>query len=438
LGTVQVAASSQAQEAAPLGSIVFQLVADPSLGAEGYELKISPQGVVLSAPHPAGLFYGVQTLRQLLPPVLASGELALPGAAIRDYPRFAWRGAMLDVARHFFGPADIKRYIDLLAYYKINRLHLHLTDDQGWRLMIESWPRLAEYGGLTAVNGDPGGYYTQAEYRDLVAYASQRFITLIPEIDLPGHTNAALASYAELNCDGVAPALYTGIEVGFSSLCLDRSITAKFLDEVIGELASLTPGDYLHIGGDEARSTSKSDYIAFIEMIQTIVTYHGKTMVGWNEISQASLQTPVVVQFWSGEMSPLPQNAQVIASPASYAYLDMKYDKDTVLGLDWAGIVSVRKAYEWEPADMLGSVSEDRLLGVEAPLWSETVKNLDQVTFLAFPRLLGHAEIGWSPRHGRSWPGYAARLAAHGPRLAALGVNFCRAPEITWLSEANP
>lgn len=418
---------------APAGSLSFQLITDPGLGDEGYVLEITPETVSIRAQSPAGLFYGVQTLRQLLPPGLA-GELALPVAVIRDYPRFEWRGTMLDVARHFFGPDELKQHIDTLAYYKINRLHLHLSDDQGWRLMINSWPRLAEYGGLTAVNGDKGGYYTQDEYRDIIAYASQRFITIVPEIDLPGHTNAALASYAELNCDNQAPALYTGTEVGFSSLCIDQPITTRFLDDVIGEVAALTPGPYLHIGGDEARSTPKTDYISFIETIQSIVTFHGKIMVGWNEISQARLQTPVIVQFWTGDMPPLPQDAMVIFSLAQYAYLDMKYDKETALGLDWAGTVSVQKAYDWDPADMLGSISEKNLIGVEAPLWSETVKNMDQVQFLVFPRLLGIAEIGWSPRQGRSWQTYAPRLAAHGPRLKALNINFYPSPDVRWLA----
>jgi hexosaminidase len=188
---------------------------DPALGEEGYELTITPQAVTLSAPQPAGLFWGVQTLRQLLPPAVESstprpGPWILPAGTIRDWPRFPWRGMMLDVSRHFFGPEEVRRLIDLLALYKVNRLHLHLSDDQGWRIEIRSWPNLALYGGSTQVGGGPGGYYTRQEYADLVAYARSRYITVVPEIDMPGHTNAALASYPELNCDGVARPLYTG------------------------------------------------------------------------------------------------------------------------------------------------------------------------------------------------------------------------------------
>ncbi len=184
---------------------------------------------------------------------------------------------MLDVARHFFGVEDVKRYIDLIAHYKINRLHLHLTDDQGWRIEIKSWPKLTEIGGSTQVGGDGGGYYTQEQYKEIVDYARSRYVTIVPEIDTPGHTNAALASYAELNPSGEAPALYEGIEVGFSSLWINNEITYQFLDDVIRELAALTPTPYIHIGGDEAQSTPEEDYKKFIKRIQEIVISHGKT-----------------------------------------------------------------------------------------------------------------------------------------------------------------
>jgi hexosaminidase len=211
----------------PAGAVLIEITEiQPGLGDEGYRLTVAPDQVALAAPHPAGLFYAVQSLRQLLPPAIESavrqpGPWRLPAVRIRDVPRFPWRGAMLDVARHFFGVEDIKRFIDRIAYYKMNRLHLHLTDDQGWRIAITAWPELTARGGSSAVAGDPGGYLTQAEYAEIVAFAQQRHIVIVPEIDMPGHTNAALASIPDLNCDGVAPPLYTGIEVGFSSLCVE-------------------------------------------------------------------------------------------------------------------------------------------------------------------------------------------------------------------------
>lgn len=341
---------------------------------------------------------------------------------------------MLDVARHFFGVDDVKRYIDLMAYYKLNRFHMHLSDDQGWRLMIDSWPDLATYGGSTAVGDGPGGYYTQAEYADIVAYAQSRYIVVVPEIDMPGHTNAALTSYAELNCDGQAPPLYTGTEVGFSSLCIDKEITFAFVGDVIREITALTPGPYVHIGGDEAHSTSAEDYLRFIERVQRIVQENGKQMVGWGEIARSELLPTSVVQHWHGDFAQMAvqQGAKVIMSPASKAYLDMKYDVSTPLGLNWAGYISVQDAYTWDPATQVDGVSEGDVLGVEAPLWSETLETMADVEYMTFPRLPGYAEIGWSPASGRSWDEYRLRLAAHGPRLAALGVNFYRSPSVPW------
>jgi hexosaminidase len=358
----------------------------------------------------------------------------MPTGVIRDYPRFAWRGAMLDVARHFFSVADVERYLDLMAYYKLNRLHLHLADDQGWRLEIASWPNLTTIGGSTEVGGGPGGYYTQADYAEIVAYAQARYIVIVPEIDMPGHTNAALASYPELNCDGQARELYTGTNVGFSSLCISQDITFEFVDDVVREIAALTPGPYFHIGGDEAAATSDADYRLFVERAQAIVQSHGKQMVGWEEIAQTQLLPTSIAQHWNSDLAlqAARQGAQVIMSPASRAYLDMKYDSTTSLGLDWAGTTDEQDAYTWDPATQVPGVNESDILGVEAPLWSETLQTLDDIEFMAFPRLLGYAEMGWSPADGRAWDEYRIRLGTHGPRLTALGVNFYAAPQIPW------
>jgi hexosaminidase len=414
--------------------------ADTALGAEGYELVVAPHGVLLAAPHPAGLFCGVQTIRQLLPaaleyPAPQPGPWTLPTGVLRDAPRFAWRGAMIDVARHFFRVADIQRYLDLLAYYKFNVLHLHLTDDQGWRIEIKSWPRLAEYGGSTAVGGASGGYYTQEQYADLVRYAAERYITIVPEIDMPSHTNAALASYALLNCDGEAPPLYTGTEVGFSTLCIGKETTFRFLDDVLGELAALTPGPYLHIGGDEADSTSPEDYQIFMRRVQAIVAAHGKTVVGWGEIAQAPLTPGTIVQHWRQDLTPQAAAAghKVILSPARKTYLDMKYDEATPLGLSWAGFVTVQDAFDWDPGAYLDGVDQDAVAGVEAPLWTETLQTFAEAEFMLFPRLLCVAELGWSPAPGKSWEEFRSRLARHGARLDGLGVNFLRTSEIDWL-----
>ena len=250
---------------------------DPTLGDEGYQLTVTSNLVTVVAYKPAGLFRGIQTIRQILPAAIENSTLQ-PGpwkmatGTVRDYPRFTWRGSMLDVARHFFSVTDVKRYIDLMAYYKLNVFHLHLSDDQGWRIMINSWPNLALYGGGTQVGGTcTNCYYTQAQYSDIVAYAQSRYITLVPEIDMPGHVNAALASYAELNCNGVAPARYTGTNVGFSSLCISKPITYTFVDDVIRELAALTPGAYIHVGGT-LRSRINVSYTCIICNMRAAVT----------------------------------------------------------------------------------------------------------------------------------------------------------------------
>jgi hexosaminidase len=276
------------------------------LGREGYRLHVRRGGIALRASTPAGLFHGVQTLRQLLPARVESAEVQpgpwrVPGVRIADTPRFRWRGAMLDVSRHFFTVAEVKRYIDELALYKINTLHLHLSDDQGWRIAIDSWPRLATYGGSTEVGGGPGGFYTKRDFADLVRYAAAHYMTVVPEIDGPGHTNAALASYAELNCDGQAPPLYTGTEVGFSSLCVDKDITYRFLDDVIREVTAQTTSPYYHVGGDEAHSTPHADYVRFINREQQLVHAHGKRMMGWNEIAGADAAPGSVAQWWHTE-----------------------------------------------------------------------------------------------------------------------------------------
>jgi len=426
----------------PPASIVLTLGTSPA-APEAYELTVTADRVTIAASQPAGLFYGVQTLRQLLPPFVeyggvrpdASRPVLAPAAHIADAPRFAWRGAMLDVARHFFTTDDVKRYIDLISLYKLNRLHLHLADDQGWRLEILSWPELTRTGGRTQVGGGAGGFYTQRDYAELVAYAAQRFVTIVPEIDMPGHTNAALTSYAELNCNGRAPEPYTGIDVGFSAVCVERDATYRFIDDVVREIASMTPGPYLHIGGDEVKTLTRDQYAAFINRVQRIVESHGKRVVGWDEIGAADLLPTSIVQHWRPKESPAAlaaRGVKVIVSAANRMYLDMKYDATTALGLNWAAYIEVRDAYDWDPAALLAPAPESSIVGVEAPLWSETTATMRDVEFLAFPRLAAVAEIGWSRREHRSWNEFKGRLAAQAPRWTALGVNFYRSPQVPW------
>ena len=417
--------------------------ADSRVGAEGYQLDVTKSGIRLRANTSTGLFEGVQSLRQLLPSAIEAKTVqhrswTVAGGSVLDYPRFAQRGAMLDVARHFFTPAQVKKYIDQIVQYKINTLHLHLSDDQGWRIEIKSWPRLATEGGKTAAYGDPGGYYTQEQYKDIVAYAASRHIMVVPEIDMPGHTNAAQSVYAELNCDGKAVPPRTDIDVGYSSLCIKSPTTYRFVEDVIRELAAITPGKYLSIGGDEAHSTPPADYKAFYEKVAPLVGKYGKTITGWHEIVKAPLPTSAVPQYWdqggpNADMAAAAKRGnKFVMSPANHAYLDMKYTEATPLGQDWAGLVEVRDAYEWDPAKLVPGVGEKSVEGVEAPLWTETIRTNADIEYMAFPRLPGVAEIGWSPQASRTWDSYRLRLAKQAPRWQAQGINFYRSPQVGW------
>ena len=450
IGTIEDSTPEVVQSERPgSGSIQLKIVAEASLGGEGYTVRVTSERIELAAARPAGLFYAMQTLRQLLPPVveyeaMRPVPLEVPAVFIRDAPRFEWRGAMLDVVRHFFEVGDVKRTLDLMALYKLNRLHLHLTDDQGWRIEIPGRPALTEIGSRTEVGGGPGGYYTVEDYDEIVRYAAERFITIVPEIDLPGHTNAALASIPELNCDGVAPELYTGITVGFSVVCVDKETTYTFVEDVVRELAARTPGDVIHLGGDEVHELEAEDYNRFMARAQDIVTRAGKTFAAWDEVAETGLPLApgAIVQVWRPQTpeasrhvaDAVARGARLVLSPADRIYLDMKVDSSMALGLAWAGLNNVRDAYDWEPADLVPGVPETAVLGVEAPLWTETVATIRDAEYMAFPRLAGVAELGWSTGE-RSWEEYRLRLAAHGPRWVALGVPFYRSPLVDWPSE---
>ncbi|GJM32470.1 MAG: beta-N-acetylhexosaminidase [Saprospiraceae bacterium] len=434
----------QATEEAPAsGHFYLTLTGDKGqYGDEGYELSISEEQVKLSAPKPAGLFRGIQTIRQLLPAKIElgtpqEGPWEIATGTIRDYPGYAYRGAMLDVSRHFFQVDDVKRFIDLIATYKMNILHLHLADDQGWRIEIKSWPNLTLHGGQTQVGGGEGGYYTQEQYTDLVNYAQERYITIVPEIDMPGHTNAALSSYAELNCDGKATKLYTGTDVGFSTLCTKKEVVYVFIEDVIRELAALTPGPYIHVGGDESHVTALEDYIPFINRVQDIVQTHGKMMIGWDEVTEARLNPTSVAQYWAkaeNAQKAVAQGAKVIISPAKKAYMDMQYDSTTQWGLHWAGYIEVDSGYIWNPATLVEGVTKENILGVEAPLWTETITNMEEIEYMVFPRLPGYAEIAWSAGPN-DWEEYKVRLGQQKARFEAMDINYYPSDLVPWASQ---
>ncbi len=409
------------------GSVELRLVSDPaSLGEDGYRLTVTSDSVRLVAGTPAGLFRGIQTIRQLLPADIESeigverGDWAMPALTIVDRPRFAWRGSMLDPARHFLTVKEVEQYIDLMALYKLNVLHLHLSDDQGWRIQINSRPKLTAVGSLSQVGGGPGGFYTQQDYQDIVRYAQARYITIVPEIEMPGHSRAATTAYPEVACT--------------STFCVDKEDTYALLDDVVREISALTPGTYIHIGGDEVEGLTPEQYARFVERAQTIVNKYGKLMIGWEEIAKAHIKPTTIVQQWKSDSvtAALQYGSKIILSPSDKAYLDMKYTATTELGLTWAALIEVNTAYNWDPAVYMPGVTEQNVVGIEAPIWGETVRNITAVEFQAMPRLAALAEVAWTPQTSREWQGFRSRLAAQAPRWHYLGVNYYRSPLIPW------
>lgn len=395
---------------------------------EGYSLEIDERGIRIEASDEAGLFYGEQTLRQL------ERDGTVPVVRIVDAPRFAYRGAMLDVARHFLPVEAVQRYIDDIALLKLNHLHLHLTDDQGWRLEIPGWPELTAIGASTQVGGGGGGFYTAEDYTRIVEHAASRFVTIVPEIDMPGHTNAAISAYPDL---GDAPAEpYEGTEVGFSSLAIGSERTYEFISDVTHAVAAITPGPYLHLGGDESHATSEEDYLTFAERATAIAASTGKTLIAWHELGRSRALPPGTIgQYW-GFVEPqegadalarsfVEQGGRLILSPADAIYLDMKYEEGAELGLVWAnGPTTLERSYSWEPLEVIDGLEERDILGVEAPLWTETVTHIREAEYLAFPRIASAAEIGWSPQEGRAFDDFARRVLAFSDLLERLRIPY--------------
>lgn len=418
-------------------SIYIYLSDSTQFIGESYSLRIEENQILLSAKTRQGIFWGLQSLKQIIPHDRNENTpILLPTVAIYDKPLFPWRGAMLDVARHFFSVQEVKRYIDLISAYKINRLHLHLSDDQGWRIEIKSWPKLTSTGAKTQVGGGPGGFFSQAEYKEIVQYAQEKFITIIPEIDMPGHVHAALVSYDELSCAQYDnKEAYTGLEVGFSYLCPDKPVVYQFIQDVIREIATITPGPYIHIGGDEVEHLDVNEYIKFINYIRTTVKATGKTMVGWEDISPANIDEHDIVQHWRSVQhiqAAAEKKAKIILSPASRTYLDMKYNAASRIGYDWAGLINVRDAYDWDPITHIKNLAQMHILGVEAPLWTETAETMDDLEYLAFPRILALAEVAWTPASNRTWENFRRRLAEHGPAMREANIDYYPSKLIPW------
>lgn len=408
--------------------IRLQLAGGEALGEEGYRLTVADD-IELRAATDVGLLHAVQSLRQLLP-AHTSPEARLPRLEITDAPAYRWRGLSLDVARSFLSVDYLEKTIDRMAFFKLNRLHLHLTDDQGWRIEIKRYPKLVEIGGASAVEGGRSGYYTQQQLKHLVAYAQARGVTLVPEIDLPGHVQAALASYNELACDDVENlSPYSGREVGFSVLCLDKpDVVYPFVRGVLEEVLAIFPSPEIHVGGDEIKHPLYADFVA---RAAAMVGEMGRTAIFWEEGSVADTPSNVLLQFWNDGYdisAAVEKGHPLILSPCSYFYIDHGNYPGQPETYDWCRKegVPLARLYSFDPAPFKTAI------GIEAALWTELVHTDDAADNRLWPRLAASAELAWSPPGQRGYDGFTRRMSALRPHLDAMGVRYHPEPDLGW------
>lgn len=462
------------------GSGTFRFVVNNSelkaLGKEGYRLVVTPTGVTITAGAAAGIYYGIQTMLQLLPPEIETRKMVkrsawnMPSVEIIDYPRFAWRGLMFDVSRHFFDKAQVKEFIDEMARYKYNLLHMHLTDDEGWRIEIKALPKLTEVGAWNVKKtgtfgsfsapaaNEPrnfGGFFTQDDIRDLVKYAKERFVNIMPEVDIPGHSMAAVASYPELSC---TPGTYTvnsgekfmewpenGHFYGLldNTLCPANEKVYEFLDKVFTEVAQLFPFEYIHMGGDETAKNfwEKSEAIKalmqkeglksmdevqsyFVKRVEKIIESKGKKLIGWDEILEGGLAPNAVVMSWrgiSGGIEAAKQGHEVVMSPTTFAYIDYMQGDPSIEPPVYATL-RLSTAYTFEPVPE--GVDPKYVKGGQANLWTEQVYNMRHLQYMVWPRCFAIAEAVWSPKEKKDWKGFAQRVEKHFDRFNAAEIKY--------------
>lgn len=449
------------------------------LKSEGYSLKSDENGVVIEGNSPMGTFYGIQTLIQMLP-VEKSNSLILPLVNVKDEPRFAYRGAMLDVGRYFFPVAFVKKYIDYLALHKMNYFHWHLTDDQGWRIEIKKHPKLTEIGskrngtiighepGTGSDNTPEGGFYTHEEIREIVKYASDRFITVIPEIEMPGHSSAAIAAYPQLSCfpnekteqltdDMISDKSRQEMANGrikvvqetwdvFNDIYVPSENTFQFLQDVIDEVVTLFPSKYIHIGGDESPKNNwkRSEFCQqmikekglkdehelqsyFIQRMEKYINGKGRTIIGWDEILEGGIAPNAVVMSWRGEdggITAARDKHYVIMSPSSHVYLDYsqtKNEKEVTMG----GYINLEKVYSYEPVPKeLDEKEAKYVMGAQGNVWTEYIKNPAKLEYMIFPRLSALSEVLWSPKEQKNWSVFQTKIETQKKRYSLWGANY--------------
>lgn len=450
------------QQAQNNNSISLKLIEDNTkLGTEGYILEINPEEVIISGTTPTGVFYGTQTLRQILPPeieinhYLENLNWEIPCLKIIDYPRFSWRGYMLDDARHFHGKEVVKRLFNLMALLKLNIFHWHLTDDQGWRIEIKKYPRLIEVGSKreeTQVGGflskktdgiPHSGYYSQEDIQEIVDYAKERFITIIPEIDIPGHTRALLASFPDLSCKGYPFKVSSHWGIHKDVLCVGKESVFEFIQDILNEIMDLFPSDIIHIGGDEVRKirwrecpdcqkrlkeegfeNEKDLQIYFTNRISSYLASHGHRSIGWNDVLDDNLKENIICQYWlrgkNKVYEHIKKGRDTIMSNFKFTYLDHSYS-----------FTPLKLAYKFEPIPKnLEKEYHHQILGIEALIWSEFIPNLKRLEWQTFPRLIAFAEAGWTPKNNRNFHSFRSRLIFFLKRMDTIGINYAHMNEV--------
>jgi hexosaminidase len=448
-------------------TVAMFIDAEAGTGKEGYNLTVTSKGIAIKAETAAGLFYAVQTIRQLLPAEVESLspvqsiKLTVPACEIKDNPRFVYRGMHLDVGRHMFPMEYVKRYIDMIALHKMNTFHWHLTEDQGWRIEIKKYPLLTEVGGfrketLIGHGGRPpfefdgtpyGGFYTQEEVKEIVEYARQRFITVIPEIEMPGHSVAALAAYPELSCTGKPIEVVTRWGVFDDVYCAGKEETFIFLQDVLDEVIELFPSQYIHIGGDECPKTRwkvcpdcqkriEEEGLAdehelqsyFIKRIENYLLTKDRRIIGWDEILEGGLAPQATVMSWrgiSGGIAAAKEGHDVIMTPGSHLYLDHYQTEPDDQPLAIGGYSPLEWVYSYEPLpEELTAEEQNHILGLQGNLWSEYLKTPDHMEYMAYPRMFAIAETGWTPLVKKDFEEFLIRFNHQTPRYDLTGINY--------------